>query len=116
LLVEDDSLTREALANILEIEGYCVAKAQNGKQGLDLLHSFPRPFVVLLDLALPLVNGYEFLRRQKQDADVADIPVVVLTAAFEPSVPDATAVLPKPLDLWKLKTLLSDYQHPERAH
>jgi hypothetical protein len=40
----------------------------------------------------------------------------VITAVFEPSVPDATAVFPKPLDLPKLMGLLSDYRHPERAH
>jgi CheY-like chemotaxis protein len=118
LLVEDDSLTREALAYILEVEGYYVSTAEDGKQGLEILHRSPRPFVVLLDLGLPIVNGYEFLRSQKQDPEIADIPVFVITAVFEPSVPNATVVLPKPLDLPKLMGLLSAYSHrnQERGH
>jgi CheY-like chemotaxis protein len=118
LLVEDDPLTREALANILEVEGYRVSMAEDGRQGLELLHRSPRPFVVLLDLGLPIVNGHEFLRSQKQDPDIADIPVFVITAVFEPSVPNATAVFPKPLDLPKLMGLLSAYSNrdPERGH
>jgi CheY-like chemotaxis protein len=116
LLVEDDALTREALAYILEVEGYGVATAKDGKQGLKVLRSFPRPFVVLLDLDLPIVNGQEFLQRQKQDSEIANIPVVVITAAFEPSVPDAAAVFRKPLDLSKLMGLLSNCRHPDRTH
>ena len=54
LLVEDDPSTLEALASILEFEGYSVATAQDGKNGLDLLHNSPRPCAVLLDLGLPI--------------------------------------------------------------
>jgi CheY-like chemotaxis protein len=115
LLVEDNPLTREALTYILEVEGYCVATAEDGQQGLKLLHSIPHPFVVLLDLGLPIINGHEFLRRQKQDPDVADVPVFVITAEFEPSIPDATAVFRKPLDLPKLMGLLSGCRHQERT-
>jgi len=60
LLVEDDPLTRESLAYILEIEGYRVSTAEDGKQGLELLHRSLRPDVVLLDLDLPVVNGTSF--------------------------------------------------------
>jgi CheY-like chemotaxis protein len=118
LLVEDDPLTREALAYILEVEGYFVSTANDGRQGLELLHRSPRPAVVLLDLGLPVVNGHEFLRNQKQDPEVADIPVFVITAVFEPSVPNATAILPKPVDLPKLMSLLSEFsnRNPERGH
>jgi two-component system, chemotaxis family, chemotaxis protein CheY len=116
LLVEDDPLSREALAYILEVEGYRVASARDGKNGLELLHRFPRPCVVLLDLGLPDVDGYEFLQKLKQDPEIADIPVFVISAVFEPVVPDATAVLPKPLDLPKLMGLLSNYPRPERTH
>jgi len=107
LLVEDDQLSREALACILEVEGYAVETAQDGKTALGLLHSPPRPSAVLLDLGLPVITGFEFLERQKSDLEIADIPVVVITAMFEPSVPKADAVLQKPIDLPELMSLLS---------
>ena len=115
LLVEDDQLSREALAYILRVEGFRVDTAENGKQGLELLHRYPHPSIVLLDLGLPIVNGHEFLRRQKQDPEVADIPVVVITAVHEASAPDAIAVLPKPLDVPRLMYLLSGYRDSERS-
>jgi two-component system phosphate regulon response regulator PhoB len=65
LLVEDDPLTREALAYILQVEGYSVATAEDGKEGFELLHSFPRPFVVLLDLGLPTVKWTRVLKKAK---------------------------------------------------
>jgi len=99
LLVEDDQLSREALAYILEVEGYLVDTAQDGKAALDLLHRCPRPSVILLDLGLPIISGYEFIDRQKNEPQIADIPTVVITAMFEPSVPKAAAILHKPLDL-----------------
>ena len=115
LLVEDDQLSREALAEILIVEGYRVDTADNGRQGLKLLHRFPRPHIVLLDLGLPMVNGHEFLRRQKRDPEIADVPVLVITAMDGAYEPEAMAVLPKPLDLPKLMSLLSGFRDSELA-
>jgi two-component system, OmpR family, response regulator MprA len=109
LLVEDDLLAREALAYILEFEGYSVATAGDGAEGLSLLHSSPRPRAVVLDLGLPVVNGREFLRQQKHDRTVADIPVIVVTGSVSPKVPEACAVLPKPLDVSILIGLLREH-------
>src|SRR5580700_8119662 len=109
LLVEDDLLALEALAHILEYEGYSVATARDGAEGLILLHKSPRPYAAILDLALPVVNGREFLRQQKHDPQVAHIPVIVVTAAFLPTVPDACAVLAKPVDVPKLIELLREH-------
>lgn len=116
LLVEDDPLSREALAEILAVEGYVVDTAENGKRGLELLHSRPRPFAILLDLGLPTMNGYEFIRRQKQDPEVADVPVFVITALLEPSIPGASAVLRKPLELPRLMGLLSREAAKDQTH
>ncbi len=103
--MEDDPSTREALAYILEVEGYSVTTAQDGKKGLELLHRLPLPSAVLLDLGLPIIDGHEFIRRLRQDPVVADVPVFVITAVFAPSVPEANAVLPKPVDLPQLMSL-----------
>jgi len=116
LLVEDDRLSREALAYMLRKEGFGVETAENGRDALELLHRLPHPSIVLLDLGLPIVNGQEFLRRQKRDPEVADIPVVVITAMPEASAPEAMAILPKPLDLPRLMLLLSGYRNSEGSH
>jgi CheY-like chemotaxis protein len=116
LLVEDEQLSREALAYILRVEGFVVDTAENGRRGLELLHRRPHPSVVLLDLGLPIVNGQEFLQRQSQDPDVADIPVVVITGMPEATAPEAMAILPKPLDLSRLMILLAAYRDSERSH
>jgi CheY-like chemotaxis protein len=108
LVVEDDALALEALAYILEYEGYSVATARDGKRGLDILHQSPRPCAVVLDLGLPIVDGFEFIRRQNEDPEMAGIPVIVITASYAPVVPEAAAILPKPLDINELKEVLAD--------
>jgi two-component system, chemotaxis family, chemotaxis protein CheY len=112
LLVEDDLLAKESLAYILEFEGYNVATAGDGAEGLEILHQSPRPSAVVLDLGLPVMSGHEFLERQKKDPRVADIPVIVVTAAYRPRVPDASAVLSKPVDVPKLIDLLREHCAP----
>ena len=108
LVVEDDALALEALAYALKAEGYSVACAPDGRKGLDLLHGSPPPRAVLLDLGLPIVDGHEFLRQQKKDPKVADIPVIVMTGGLSPVVPQAKAVLQKPFDLARLFGVLSE--------
>src|SRR5262245_12789256 len=63
LVVDDDDACREALADILQAEGYQVSLARHGGEGLALLSSGPRPGLVLLDLLMPNTNGWEFLAR-----------------------------------------------------
>jgi CheY-like chemotaxis protein len=108
LVVEDDALSREALAYAFKTEGYSVSCAENGKRGLDLLHKSPRPSAILLDLGLPVIDGYEFIRRQKQDPEVSDIPVIVMTGSWSPSVPEAAVILRKPFDLRQLIGIVGD--------
>ncbi len=111
LIVEDDDGAREALSDCLELEGFSVASARNGKEALDYLHHAPLPKVILLDLFMPVMTGWEFRDAQKKDAAIADIPVVVVTA-FSAGVTrqiDAAAVMHKPLDLDRLVTVIRDY-------
>jgi len=111
LIVEDDDGAREALSDCLEMEGFSVASARNGREALDYLHNSVAPKVILLDLFMPVMTGWEFRAAQKQDAAIADIPVVVVTA-FGAAVTkqiDATLILHKPLDLDRLLTVIRDY-------
>lgn len=112
LLVEDDLLAKEALAYLLEIEGFGVATVRDGVEGLKLLHRLPRPNAVILDVGLPVVDGLEFLRRQKNDPAVADIPVIVVTGSYLTTMPNACAVLPKPVDVTKLIDSLREHCPP----
>ncbi len=111
LLVEDDDGAREALSDCLEMEGFSVVSARNGREALDYLHHAPLPKVILLDLFMPVMTGWEFRAAQKKDPAIADIPVVVVTA-FGSSVTkqiDASLILHKPLDLDRLITVIRDY-------
>jgi two-component system chemotaxis response regulator CheY len=111
LVVEDDLLALEAITDVLEIEGYNVVSASDGQEGLERLHtSTPPPSLVLLDLGLPIIDGWEFLRRQKNDPKIAHVPVVILTATPSPHVPAANAVLKKPVSPSNLLKAITRYR------
>jgi CheY-like chemotaxis protein len=111
LIVEDDDGAREALSDCLEMEGFSVVSARNGKEALEYLHRSPAPKIILLDLFMPVMTGWEFRAAQKSDSAISDIPVVVVTA-FGSGVTkqiDAELILHKPLDLDRLLTVIRDY-------
>lgn len=111
LIIEDDYDIRETFKQLLELEGYEVMTAANGKEGLETLKRMQRPCVILLDLMMPVMNGWEFLNAQKNDPALADIPVVVVTAAGkdkEKSV-DAAGYIKKPVELQALLDTVKQY-------
>ena len=80
LVVDDDRDIRETLAEILVDEGYEVHTARNGLEGLTLVAS-EQPGLVLLDMFMPVMDGAEFRRQQLRDPAIAEVPVVVISAA-----------------------------------
>ena len=80
LIVDDDVALAEGLAELLEHEGYGVATARDGLAALDQLRRGLRPRVILLDLMMPRMNGWDFRREQIKDDDLKDIPVIVMSA------------------------------------
>jgi signal transduction histidine kinase/CheY-like chemotaxis protein len=80
LVVEDDLPTREALCRSLVSMGYVAHEAVNGRSGLDWLASHPAPSLILLDLMMPEMDGFEFLREMRKRPAFADVPVIVVTA------------------------------------
>jgi CheY-like chemotaxis protein len=80
LIVEDDRALRESVGRVLEGEGYDVQKASNGAEAMNLLAQGERPCVILLDLMMPVMNGWQFLEERRAHNDVAGIPVVVMSA------------------------------------
>lgn len=100
LVVDDDQGALEALSDILEYEGYSVLRASNGLQALERLQdSSPRPELIILDLLMPVMDGWEFRQRQKQDPDLAQIPVLVVTAIGTTAGIDAVQIIHKPIDV-----------------
>ena len=81
LVVDDDSAVRTALKELFETEGYDVAVAANGRAALNHLRVGVRPCVVLLDLMMPVMDGWDFRSEQLKDPTLKDIPVFILTAA-----------------------------------
>jgi CheY-like chemotaxis protein len=93
LVVDDDRDNRELLVELLASEGYLVSSASDGKIALAEARA-TRPDVILLDLMMPVMNGWEFRDAQLRDPDLARVPVVVVSA-FEDTL-DVEAILRKP--------------------
>jgi len=99
LVVEDDDGIREVMQIFLEIEGFRVITAANGRQGLEALSKAARPCLILLDLMMPVMNGWEFAASLK-DTQHADIPVVIVSAyADHVGATKCDGLITKPIDL-----------------
>ncbi len=111
LIVEDDADTREMLGRFLELEGYQVETAANGRQALDRLEAGAPASVIVLDLMMPVMDGWQFRREQIRRAALASIPVIVVSAAGRERMEriDANAILSKPVDLDELLARIDEY-------
>jgi CheY-like chemotaxis protein len=102
LVVDDDPEIRESLSELLDFRGYSVLQAENGRRALDVLKRVPpqTPCVVVLDLAMPVLDGHQFLKYRAEDPVLRHIPVVVVSANPRPSPPleGIEAYLQKPLE------------------
>jgi CheY-like chemotaxis protein len=110
LVVDDESIIRNFLADGLTDEGYQVITARNGAEALMSVYQY-QPDAVLLDLLMPVADGWTFLRERRVQPALAIVPVVVFSAAGKAGLHDAaalraTAVLPKPINLDALSTVL----------
>jgi signal transduction histidine kinase len=101
LLVEDDRSIRDALQGLLEEEGYGIATAENGRQALELLKTSAAPDLIVLDLRMPVMDGWQFRAAQKNDPSFASIPVIALSAdgSAKAEAIDAEAYLRKPVSM-----------------
>ena len=111
LVVDDDPAICSALSEALEGEGFEVASATNGHAALEHLRAGPAPAVIVLDLMMPVMDGWDFRHLQLQDPGLRDIPVVIVTAAgFSVETVHMqfgeVALIPKPVPLVDLLTAL----------
>jgi CheY-like chemotaxis protein len=82
LVAEDNDRAREALATLLRRRGYTVTPASDGRRALDLLRAGPVPDLILLDMLMPVLDGWHFLQQVKGEPRLAQVPVVVVTGTI----------------------------------
>lgn len=101
LVIDDEPGVRAALSGFLEKAGYQVASAPNGEAGLRQLQRGPLPDLIVLDLMMPVMTGFEVLKQMQLQPGWTSIPVIVLTATPGHTAKDleVDAVLKKPFDL-----------------
>jgi CheY-like chemotaxis protein len=111
LIVEDDVELRDMMAQLLTLEGFVATAVANGHEALEYLRKGDRPDIILLDLMMPVMDGWEFRRKQQSDPTLATVPVVVLSALDHRRAAevDAVAFLKKPLDFDRLLELVRRY-------
>jgi CheY-like chemotaxis protein len=114
MVVEDDPDIADAIALVLEDAGYAVTLAPNGREALEALHrarSLPR--LILLDLMMPVMDGWQFRAEQKSSAELAAVPVALVSAHIdirsEAARLDAVGWLKKPIDLQELLRLAEQH-------
>ena len=105
LVIDDDDDIREVLATLLDEAGFRVVTAANGREALEHLREDPQPDVILLDLMMPEMDGYQFRAEQQRDPALRAIPTLIVTAGTVTSRVEALgaeAILRKPVSLRRL--------------
>jgi CheY-like chemotaxis protein len=114
LVVDDEPAMLQVASRVLGAQGYAVSCAENGREALSRLRTGFRPDLILLDLMMPVMDGWEFLREQKQDESLASIPVVVISSsdavALRAAAAGAINCLKKPLHFRELTATLKALQ------
>lgn len=110
LVIEDEIDIRNAIQAALEMEGYRVFTAGNGREGLEILPKIPIPCLILLDLMMPIMDGWEFSKVVSSDTVLATIPVVVVTAFSERvGTVCARQIIKKPIQIDALFKTVAEY-------
>ena len=108
LIVDDEADIRDSLQEFFEDEGFAVATAANGQEGMARLRAGPLPCLIILDLLMPVLDGNEMYEQMQADAALARVPVIICTS--DPRrAPSGVTTLKKPVSLMRL--LASARQH-----
>lgn len=103
LVVEDDADIRDAVASLLEGEGFLVVQVGNGREALEYLRTHEAPALILLDLMMPVMDGWTFRAIQMADPKLARIPILVCSAGGHGPLPvERERFLRKPFELSRL--------------
>jgi CheY-like chemotaxis protein len=112
LVVEDDFDARTAMVEILEMYGYPTFGAANGKVALEYLQSARSPELIILDLIMPVMDGWTFRAEQMKNPKLAKIPVLVLSASHPQNI-EVNHILIKPADVNRLLEIVNRYVKTE---
>jgi CheY-like chemotaxis protein len=107
LIVEDDDDIREVVASALSNEGFQVYQANTGVRALELLREMPHPSLILADLMMPVMSGWDLIKALAQDDRLATLPVVVVSAVDQ-EAPQGFRRVRKPFDLDELVRIVSE--------
>lgn len=98
LIIEDDNAIRNAMSSVLELEGYSTGLASNGKQAMDMIKAGHLPDIILLDMMMPIMSGWDFLDFVRANSKTSQIPIIVVSAYAESAKSvRPQAVVPKPV-------------------
>src|SRR5262249_19235564 len=113
MIIDDDDRIRQSLADLLDLEGYEVITAGNGQEALNYLRRLPLPSLILLDVMMPIMDGWEFRSQLLKDEKLASIPVVItssISAAYQlKGHLQSVSYLEKPFDSEQLLALVKRY-------
>lgn len=108
-LIEDEEGLREMMREALELNGYAVVTAGDGQQALAKLSAIQNLCLVILDLVMPVMNGWEFFEKMRQRAEFGTVPVVIYTSSAGRAPQGATRVLQKPISFERLLSTVREY-------
>ena len=119
LVVDDDPNIRKMIIAALRREGYDFSEAPNGKEALEIMRE-QHPSVVVLDLMMPILSGWEVLQEREQDPALREIPVIIVSANRAPEIAHAVdkgicAFLSKPFDIAALSALVRSCLPPAQT-
>lgn len=115
LIIDDDPSTRDLLARFLEKDGFTVATASDGREGVERARAL-RPRVILLDVTMPRMDGWSVLRTLRADPDLGATPIIMVTVLDEQNLAfslGATDYLQKPIEWGQLKTAMERFKPSE---
>lgn len=109
LLVEDEEELRETMRDALELNGYAVVAARDGQAALEELDHIDHVCMVLLDLLMPRMNGWDFLEKMRERPALAEVPVIVHSSAPSRAPKGVTRVLQKPIEFERLLSVVREF-------
>jgi two-component system response regulator CpxR len=112
LVVEDEKELREMMREALESNGYAVVTAEEGQDALAAIEQIKDPCLVLLDLLMPGMNGWDFFREMRARPKYAAVPVIVHSSSTAGAPQGATRVLRKPVDFDRLLDVVREFCAP----
>jgi CheY-like chemotaxis protein len=112
LVVEDEVELREMMQEALEMSGYTVVAVGDGQEALDAIPKIERLCVVLLDLLMPGMNGWDFFEHARRRPELAKVPIIVHSSATNEAPAGVTSLLRKPVKLDRLLSVVREHCQP----